>query len=56
MEFYLYDLNYIIIYFYKYALNTAVEKENIDLIKLLLTNEKLNINELNIFFNIFTEF
>lgn len=34
--------------FYKTALYAAVEKENIDIIELLLTNEKININILNI--------
>lgn len=35
------------------ALYTAVEKENIDIIKLLFTNNKLDINFLNIIINIF---
>ena len=36
---------------YKTALYLAVEKENIEIVKLLLTNDKLDINLLNIFFN-----
>ena len=38
--------------YYKTAFYLAVEKENIEIVKLLLTNEKLDINILNIF-NIF---
>ena len=34
-----------VIYFYKTALYLAVEKENIDIVKLLLTNDKLIINK-----------
>ena len=34
--------------FYKTALYLAVEKENIEIVKLLLTNDKLDINLLNI--------
>ena len=34
---------------YKTALYLAVEKENIEIIKLLLTNDKLDINLINIF-------
>ena len=30
--------------FYKTPLHIAIEKENIDIIKLLLSNEKLNVN------------
>ena len=33
---------------YKAALHFAVEKENIEIIKLLLLNDKLDINLLNI--------
>ena len=33
----------------KTALCIAIEKENIDIIKLLLNNDKLDINQLNIF-------
>ena len=38
--------------FYKTALYLAVEKENIEIVKLLLTNDKLDINIINIL-NIF---
>ena len=38
--------------FYKTALYLAVEKENIEIIKLLLNNDKLDINIINIL-NIF---
>ena len=34
----------LIILFYKTALYLAVEKENVEIIKLLLTNDKLDIN------------
>ena len=40
------------IIFHKTALYLAVEKENIEIIKLLLTNDQLDINLLNIL-NIF---
>ena len=39
-------------YFYKTALYLAVEKENIEIVKLLSTNDKLDIN-LGYIFNIF---
>ena len=35
--------------FHKTALCIAIEKENIEIVKLLLMNEKLDINLLNIF-------
>ena len=38
--------------FYKTALYLAVEKENIEIVKLLLMNDKLDINIINIL-NIF---
>ena len=38
--------------FYKTALFLAVEKESIEIVKLLLTNDKLDINIINIL-NIF---
>ena len=38
----------LIFYIYKTALYLAVEKENIEIIKLLLSNDKLDINILNI--------
>ena len=41
---------------YKTALYAAIEKENIEIVKLLLTNEKLDINILNIFKYIFLKF
>ena len=43
----------VLIRFYKTALYLAIEKENIEIVKLLLTNNKLDINQrniLNIFF------
>ena len=33
------------------ALHLAVKKENIEIVKILLTNDKLDINLLNIFHN-----
>ena len=42
----------LIFFFYKTALLWAVQKENIEIIKLLLTNEKLDINSIYIL-NIF---
>ena len=49
MQFKITYCNEIYIYiFYKTALYCAVEKENIEIIKLLLTYEKLDINILNI--------
>ena len=41
-----------IIIFYKTAFNLAVEKENIEIVKLFMTNDKLDINIINIL-NIF---
>ena len=38
--------------YYKTALYLAIEKENIEIVKLLLTNDKLDINVINIL-NIF---
>lgn len=35
------------------SLHTAVEKENIEIVRLLLSNEKININLQNIFESIF---
>ena len=46
-----YDFDIIIIYVT--ALYLAVEKENIEIVKLLLTNDKLDINFLNIFLYLF---
>ena len=42
-------LNEIWLWFYKTALYLAIENGNIDHVKLLLTNNKLDINILNIF-------
>ena len=47
--------NKITIQFYKTVLYTAVEKENIEIIKLLLANDKINVNTLNILIFIFNE-
>ena len=48
------------LYFYKTALYKAVEKENIEIIKLLLTSENLNVNALSIlstcFYKILNQF
>ena len=52
MKFKIISFNEIIKYFYKTALYLAVEKENIEIVKLLLNNNQLDINFLNIF-NIF---
>ena len=41
-------LNEIIIYLNKTILYLAIEKENIDVIKILLANDKLDINNFNI--------
>ena len=38
----------ILIYLYKTALYLAVEKENSEIIKLLLSNDKIDVNILNI--------
>mgnify|MGYP001026861130 CR=1 FL=1 len=35
------------------SLHTAVEKENIEIVRLLLSNEKINVNLQNIFESIF---
>ena len=48
MKFKIITFDEIKIYFYKTPLYFAIEKENIEIIKLLLTNDKLNINILNI--------
>ena len=53
MAFTIISFNEILIRFYKTALYLAIEKDNIEIVKLLLTNNKLNINQrniLNIFF------
>ena len=41
---------------YKTALYCAVEKENIDIVKLLLTNDKIDVNILNILFIFYIKF
>ena len=38
----------ILIYLYKTALYLAIEKENLDIIKLLLSNDKIDVNILSI--------
>ena len=43
-------------FFYKTALCLAVEKENIEIVKLLLMNDKLDINLGYILFRFFIEF
>ena len=40
--------NEIIFWLYKTALFTAIEKENIEIIKLLLNNGKIDVNLINI--------
>ena len=42
--------------FYKTALHIAVEKENIEIIKLLLTNDQIDVNTLNILKYYFIKF
>ena len=42
--------------FFKTALYLAVEKENIDIIKLLLTNDKIDVNIINIYFKFIIKF
>ena len=37
--------------FFKTTLYIAVEKENIEIIKLLLTNDKTDINKINVLYN-----
>ena len=48
-----YIFNDILIYLYKTALYLAVEKENIEIVKLLLTNDKIDINLTYITYRIF---
>lgn len=47
---FLFDLKLFI--FNKTALHLAVEKENTEMVKILLTNNNLDINVLSIYFNI----
>ena len=49
MEFQIKTLNKIISWFNKTVLYNAVEKENIEIIQLLLSNDKIDVNILNIF-------
>ena len=45
-------MNYFMIFFfclYQAPLNIAVEKENIEIIKLLLSKDKINVNQRTIF-------
>ena len=44
MKFIITYLNEIIAWFYKTALCLAVLKENVEIIKLLLTNDKVDVN------------
>ena len=44
MKFKTISLDEIFIYFYKTALYLAVEKENIEIIKLLLSNDIIDVN------------
>ena len=46
-------LNHILIDIYETALYTAVKKENIEIVKLLLTNDKIDVNIFNILIYIF---
>ena len=52
----IFQYNYHIIDSYKTALYLAVENENIEIIKLLLTNNRLDINVLNILYLFFLKF
>ena len=53
MKFKIKILNRILIYINKTALYLAVEKENIEIINLLLNNDKVDVNILNIFNQVF---
>ena len=48
MKFKIIYFNEILSLFYKTALFTAVEKGNVEIIKLLLANDKIDVNILNI--------
>lgn len=39
-------------YFYKTALNFAIEEKNLEIVKLLLSNNKIDVNIINILYNI----
>ena len=41
---------------YKTALYYAIENENIEMVKLLLTNDKIDVNILNVFIKIYKIF
>ena len=56
MIFKIINLNEIHIYIHKTALFTAVEKGNIEIIKLLLTNEKIEVDTLSVFIILFIKF
>ena len=56
MKFKIKTLNQIISRINKTALYHAVEKENIEIIQLLLSNDKINVNILNILPTIFILF
>ena len=56
MEFKIKTLNKIISWINKTALYHAVEKENIEIIQLLLSNDKIDVNILNILCPIFILF
>ena len=49
-------LNNIHLYIYKTAIFLAVERENIEIVKLLLTNDKLDVNIQYILLIIFLKF
>ena len=53
MQFKIRFLNEILILIYKTAIFEAIRNENIEIIKLLLTNTNLDVNILYIFFNFF---
>ena len=50
IKFRIISFNEIIIQFYKTALYMAVEKENIEIVNLLLNNNKIDVNIINIYF------
>ena len=56
MEFKDISFDEILIWLYIQALYLAVENENLEIIKLLLTNDKIDINIINIFFKYIIKF
>ena len=56
MKFKIISFNEILIKFYKTALYLAVEKENLEIVKVLLTNDKIDINIINILFTFIIKF